>query len=254
MGRNPTTWDEHVSQAEMALNTNVTRATGYTPFYADTGREMHTPGQITPKGRSQQLVNPHMVLQKVIEDLHEAHTDMVVNAARAKATMKKQADKHRKPVTFQVGQQVWLSTRNLQLRKRNRKFAPRWIGPYSITHVPGPVNVTLNLPENAGIDSTFHVDMVKRYQKPSDEERLMEYAGPEDLLEEAQYEVDRIVSQRASEFGTEYLVKWVDFPDNARHNSWLTLEELSSAPQVIADWQHLKSLHPTRQHEDMLFS
>ena len=254
VGRNPTTWDEHVSQAEMALNTNVTRATGYTPFYADTGREMHTPGQITPKGRSQQLVNPHMVLQKVIEDLHEAHTDMVVNAARAKATMKKQADKHRKPVTFQVGQQVWLSTRNLQLRKRNRKFAPRWIGPYSITHVPGPVNVTLNLPENAGIDSTFHVDMVKRYQKPSDEERLMEYAGPEDLLEEAQYEVDRIVSQRASEFGTEYLVKWVDFPDNARHNSWLTLEELSSAPQVIADWQHLKSLHPTRQHEDMLFS
>ena len=253
--KNGTIWDECISQAEMALNTSVTRATGYTPFYADTGREMHTPSRIGAPGRTQQQsIDPHLVLQKVIRDLHEAHTDMNVTATKAKEAMKKQTDKHRRAVTYQVGQKVWLSTRNLQLRKRNRKFAPRWIGPYSITATPGPVNVTLNLPETAGIENNFHVDMVKRYHPPAEAERLMEYAGPEELLEENQYEVDKIVRQRVSEFGTEYLVKWLNFPDNDRHNSWLTLEELSNAPEAVAEWHRLKSLHPTRQHEDMLHS
>ena len=250
---NPTGWDDMIAQAEMALNTTVTDSTGYTPFYADTGRHMQRPAQLPMPTTAQARMRPHDLMRKVLSDLHEAHTDMAVTSARAKATMKQQSDKHRKEVTFQVGQKVWLSTVNLQLRKRNRKFAPRWIGPYSITEVKGPVNVRLNLPQEAGINNLVHVDLLKRYHEP-EAERVMQYAGPEDLLEESQYEVERIVGERVSQFGREYLVKWANYPDNDRHNSWLTVEELSEAPEVVDEWKKLKALHPTRRHEDVLHS
>ena len=62
---------------------------------------------------------------------------------------KASADLHRRPVDFSVGDTVLLNTKNLQLKKPEksaRKFMPKWIGPFTVTQLVGPVALKLELP------------------------------------------------------------------------------------------------------------
>ena len=47
--------------------------------------------------------------------------------------MKLNADKHHLAVlTYEIGQQVWLATENLQLTHTSQKLSERWLGLYTI--------------------------------------------------------------------------------------------------------------------------
>ena len=62
---------------------------------------------------------------------------VIVASEKAKIMMKSQADKHcsTAPI-YKIGNQVWLSTENLQILNRaSRKLTERWIGPYEISSV-----------------------------------------------------------------------------------------------------------------------
>ena len=58
--------------------------------------------------------------------------------------MKQLADRRRVPApTYQVGQCVWLSTKDIPIRGGTRKLAPRFVGPFSITRIISPTAVRL---------------------------------------------------------------------------------------------------------------
>eukprot|EP00798_Chlamydomonas_sp_ICE-L_P011986 gene11986-biopygen9957 len=78
------------------------------------------------------------------------------------------ANLHRRPVTFLLGQEVMLSTKNLKYWPgRARKLLPRFVGPFPITRVYDKhgesLAATLALPDGWRIHPTFHVSLLKAY-------------------------------------------------------------------------------------------
>lgn len=79
---------------------------------------------------------------------------------------KRSADQNRRgATTYVVGQQVWLSTKDIQLKNLPRKMAPHFIGPYTVEKIINPAAVRLKLPQNMRIRPTFHVSQVKPVEK-----------------------------------------------------------------------------------------
>jgi len=68
---------------------------------------------------------------------------------------------------YKVRDQVWLSTKNLNINQPSRKLTERQIGPYTITHVVSPNTVVLKFPPSFKIDAPINVSWLCPYKPPT---------------------------------------------------------------------------------------
>jgi hypothetical protein len=88
------------------------------------------------------------------------------NLKAAQSRQKSYADQRRKPLQFQIGDFVYLRvspTKGVQRFGIKGKLAPRYIGPFEILEICGPVAYKLLLPPRLGaIHDIFHVSQLKK--------------------------------------------------------------------------------------------
>jgi hypothetical protein len=88
------------------------------------------------------------------------------NLEAAQARQKCYHDKRRKPLQFEVGDFVFLKvppTKGVQRFGIKGKLAPRYVGPYEIIEVCGPVAYKLKLPPKmSAIHNVLHVSQLKK--------------------------------------------------------------------------------------------
>ena len=71
--------------------------------------------------------------------------------------MTNSANRHRRDLSFSIGDKVWLSTKYLPLRVGSRKLSALWAGPYVVLSKVGSVAYKLDLPVSWNIHNVFHV-------------------------------------------------------------------------------------------------
>jgi hypothetical protein len=130
------------------------------PFEAIYGRRCQTPLSWSETGE-RQIFGPDLVVEaedkvKVIQ----------ANLRIAQSRQKSYADKRRKPLQFQAGDFVYLRvspTKGVQRFGIKGKLAPRYVGPFEILKVCGPVAYKIHLPSQlAAIHDVFHVSQLKK--------------------------------------------------------------------------------------------
>ena len=75
-------------------------------------------------------------------------------------------NKKRREITFEVGDKVWLDSRNLGiLTKLSIKWSARWIGPFPMKEILHLDMYVLDLEKNVGKSwhPVFHVSLLKKY-------------------------------------------------------------------------------------------
>jgi hypothetical protein len=128
------------------------------PFEALYGRRCRTPLSWSQTGE-RKIFGPDLVTEA-----EENMKTIQNNLKAAQSQQKSYADIRRRPLQFQVGNFVYLRvspTRGIQRFGIKGKLAPRYIGPFEIIKVCGPVAYRLQLPPQlAAIHDIFHVSQL----------------------------------------------------------------------------------------------
>ena len=93
---------------------------------------------------------------------------------------------------FNIGDQVWLDSRNLKTNY-HKKMAPKREGPFKILEKLRPVTYCLELPSTWKIHNIFHATLLKCYQETEVHGGNFPRPPPELLEEEEVYEVKNIL-------------------------------------------------------------
>lgn len=166
-------WVSKLPLVEFALNSSVSKSTGFAPFELVQGT---MPRMIQAIGPPRALPGVQQFAEKAVDNLIQAHDAIIdsrVHQTYHANKKRRHEDRHKgadKPL--QKGELVYLSTENLSLpTKRARKLVPKYIGPYRIIDGDSSSSAyTLELPpdlKKRGIHPKFHVSRLRRHE-PND--------------------------------------------------------------------------------------
>ncbi|KAF1332870.1 reverse transcriptase, partial [Globisporangium splendens] len=194
---------DRLTKRKFAYNRRVHSAIGMSPFEADLGYNPYMPDDVA---RDPQFTN----LVKSAKDFvlkQEAFLKMTQDAmSEAQERMKHYYDRNRNHQEFQIGDEVLLNGKNLDIRHKGfaqtTKLAPRYIGPYKII--------------------LFHTSLLKPYQK--DDKRTQEVRkviladGSEGQL------VKAVIGHRKRKNHMQYKIWWLG--ETKEPATWVPIDNL----------------------------
>jgi len=196
--------------AEFAYNNSVTIGNGTSPFYANYGFHPATVDLPT-----EEPLNPASTVYG--HWMQTVHEESRKGLEEAQERMRRYTDPSRKePPTYQVGDLVMLSGRNIRTRRPSKKLDHNNHGPFQIEKIITPLAVRLTLPRKWKIHNVFHVSLLEPYRTsehraPPDPAKVLREA--DDIEQSEEYDVEEVVSSRKHGRRILYLVKWLDYPD-----------------------------------------
>ena len=169
--------------------------------------------------------------------------------ADATKTQSKYYDQRHTAMSYKVGDQVWLSGRNIRTNRPAKKLDFKYHGPFTIGKCIGSHAYKLELPSTFhNIHDVFHVSLLEPYRtmegRTSSPPPLVEVEGEEHA------EVEEILDIRMHYGTLQYLVKWLGFP--VTDNEWLKAEDLGTAEEYVTDFheKYPKKPSPDNLHRE----
>jgi hypothetical protein len=165
-------WDKCLSLAEFSYNNSYQASLKMAPFESLYGWRCRTPLNWSEAGE-RTLFGPDLV-----KDVEEKVEVIRENLKLAQIRHKSYHDKGIAPRHYEVGDYVYLKvspTKGVQRFGVRGKLAPRYIGPYDIIEVCGPVSYRIRLPDRfSTVHNVFHVTQLKKGVKVPETEIIME--------------------------------------------------------------------------------
>jgi hypothetical protein len=154
-------WIQYLPLVEFAYNNSFQATIGMAPYEALYGRKCRSPLYWDEVGE-RQLVGP-----EIIQDTKDKVALIRKRMLTAQSRQKSYADKGRRLVNFEVGDQVFLKVspmKGVMRFGKKGKLSPRYVGPFMIIEIVGPVAYRVELPpELAEVHDVFHVSTLRRY-------------------------------------------------------------------------------------------
>lgn len=229
-------WDLLLPMMEFAYNNSVNPSTGYSPFFLNYGHDPLIPTSLLkPPATNVPSVSDFVDSQATA--LAHAHDAIIDAQNRQKA----QADKSRRPITFAVGDMVFLSAENISAashaNRPSKKLEPKYLGPYKILEQLNDNAFKLDLPSTMRHHPVFNADLLKPYtaSPPEFEHRTPPRPPPELVEGEEEYEVERILDFRMFGRTPKWLVAWKGYTmDDC---TWEPKSSLRNAKTAMADFE-----------------
>ena len=214
-------WVMKLPAVEFAVNSARSSTTGFSPFQLNYGRN---PSPMIWNTQDE-FPGVRKFAEKMKMAIMSAHDSII--AARIANTV--QANRKRAPVHYEVGDLVYLSTKNISLPKgRAPKLAPKFLGPFAITKVlKEGATYQLDLSEELlkrGINRSFHASLLKPHV-PNDDRRFpgrlpAQIPGFGEKPEE--WIVDSIISHHGKGVNSEFEIAW-----KAGDRTWAPYREVA---------------------------
>jgi hypothetical protein len=198
----PSNWDLHVPFLLLSYRSKVHTRTGFTPFRLLFGTEMNT----FESWSTTSLSNESAELIKRVDELEILAKDTrqraLINLEDSQEDQKIVQDNREtiQEERLPVGTVVFIKNEGIL-----GKLDPRYRGPYKVARANNSGNYELLDFENKLLDYSFPLRKLKIVKNP-------------ETMTEVSWEVEKIVDSRVVNNKTEYLVKWVGYPDS--ENSW----------------------------------
>ncbi|MCH87860.1 Ty3/gypsy retrotransposon protein, partial [Trifolium medium] len=155
----PSLWARFLPWAEYHYNTSVHSASGLSPYEVIYGKPPpNIPNYISGSSSVDACDAVLSSREEILELLRK-------KLLKAQASMKAQADKHRRDAPLMVGSWAYVKLqpyKQISLTgERYHKLSKRFYGPYLITARIGPVAYKLDLPQHSKIHNVFHCSKLK---------------------------------------------------------------------------------------------
>jgi hypothetical protein len=235
----PVLWDEYLAKAAFAYNNAVNESTGYTPFFLNFGRHPTMPATLSVSTTTGTPDVDEFVssMQKCLQ-----HARSSLHAAQAK--QKRYADRKRRDVSYEVGDQVLLASKNYPLYPGIPvKLQLPWVGPFVITRKISKNNYVLDLKSSKY--STFHVSVLRTYLDGSEDfpDRNADVEPPPVIVRRGQayYVPERVVKRKSQKGVSGYMVAWKGYSEPEwMDKAWAKME----IPGLV---EAFEASHPRRR-------
>jgi len=239
-------WDKTLCMVEFAMNNSMHAGLKHTPFFLNSGQHPITPIMLEVfKLDKEQYISACTPATNYLAQQKTALSHAMEQLVKARDRYKSYADANRQDIDLKEGQQVLLSTVNINKHQQSRKLSPKFIGPFTIIKKVNEVAYQLQLPDNMNIHDVFHISLLKPYipgKSPTP-------PVPIQIDGELEYEVERILlhrdrttkkqSKHSTQITTrrEYYVKWLGY--GPEHCTWEPESNLKHAPDCITSYWKL---------------
>jgi hypothetical protein len=221
-------WDEKLVALEIAVNNNTQDSTGFTPFYLNSGQHPHFPLSMLIEKSDNEMAQT--MLRTLRDHIEQAKQHLLA----AQQRQSQYADESKREFEFKIGDQVMLSTENMNVGERARKLCAKFAGPHKIIAHPTANTYRLDLPpELSRLYPVFNSSTLKAFK--SDEGRFAnrpQINRPPAIIDagKEQYMIEAIQAYRVRRGVGYFLVKWQGYGDS--ESSWRPITEVN-APHLV---------------------
>ncbi len=227
-------WVDWLALAEFTMNNSVHSSTKCTPFFA----LMNYHPRFDVHHNLDQIRSP--AAHTKVEDIDAFRRQLVEYQRTAiERTARYYNQHHQEAPEFQVGELVWLSAKNIKIKRPSQKLGPKYIGPLEIIARISTHAYRLRLPEGLRIHDVFHVSMLERAKPNTFDGRIQQPAQEiegEDN-EEPTYEIEAIDNSRIRRGVFQYRIVWKGYTGRNR-TSWFDLKDMDDIDPVFYEDFH----------------
>jgi hypothetical protein len=218
-------WAKLLPSAEFAYNNSRNSSTKITPFQALYGYDPELRIDLASAEDSAKKGEAPAAYDR-IQRLTELRQHLRDHLLQSQERQAKYYNQRHQPKLFKRGALVKLSTRNLKLK--DKKLQPRWIGPLRILERIGSQAYRLALPEKYDrLHDVFPIQAIEEY-KPRKGQKLLPMP---DLEDDQEWEVEEVKARTELKGETYYLVKWEGWP--TEYNLWVPEQGMNNAKEAI---------------------
>jgi transposase InsO family protein len=228
-------WSEWLPMVDFAASCLPHESTGVSPFFAECGYEPRLSidwDQAGKPGSRKERINREEADQ-FVQRMQEIWDLVKGSMQRAQERQKKQADRHRREIDFDVGDSVWVTTKEWRTGRPIKKLDSQMEGPYKILERVGNA-YKLDLPPSIKVHPII---AAARLRKAASDPVPGQHPDPPPPIEvngEAEWEVEKILASRLFRKKTlQYRAKWVGYDTDPE---WYNAQNFKASPHMLRDF------------------
>lgn len=228
-------WTNWLPIAEFADNNLESSSTKLTPFYANKG--YHPRMNFSPDSTKYASTRERLQAAKaedISNKMDEVLEHMKENLRVSRTSMETFANRKRKNTSYEVGDRVFLSSKNITTVRPSKKLDDKMLGPFTITKKVG-LSYQLELPVTMKVHNVFHPSLLRKAVNNPLPGQRNPPPPPVQVDEEDEWEIDDIEDARYYRGRLQYRVKWSGFE---RDLTWYNAddEQFNNARDVVNDF------------------